>query len=135
MERMNIFLIDDDFIYHSITEMLLERASRFHDFQSFNNGSDALEHIKTNTFSPENLPDIILLDINMPIMNGWDFLEQFARVAPQLAKEPQICMMTSSSLDRDKERALQYPYVSEFITKPITINQLERLTNNFESTG
>ncbi len=123
-----IYLIDDDFIYHSITEMLLERASKPCELKSFNNGREALEQLRQDSKNPESMPDLILLDINMPVMNGWDFLSEFNLLASTLPKQPRINMMTSSSLDSDLERAMQFKNVEGFVTKPITLDQLENLT-------
>lgn len=130
-ERPIIYLIDDDFIYQSITGMLVERIFKPLDFVSFNNGQEALDLIKENQDVKESLPNLILLDINMPIMNGWDFLNELSDMLPHLAKKPKISMMSSSSLEEDVNKAMKYPSVVEFVTKPLTLDHLQKLTEDF----
>ncbi len=123
-----VYLVDDDAIYHSITEMLLARVSRPVQFKGFNQGRAAMDQLIKDKDEPQSLPDLILLDINMPIMNGWEFLTEFSNVHSALSKKPKISMMSSSSLEDDISRALTDQNVMEFVTKPITIEKLEGLT-------
>lgn len=130
-KRHPVFLIDDDIIYQSITSMLIERVFKPIDFHPFNNGQEALGIIKSNTQNQDLLPSLILLDINMPIMDGWKFLEELSLVLPDMVKQPRISMMSSSSLEEDVNRAMKFPAVVEFVTKPLTIEHLQRLTEDF----
>lgn len=123
-----VYLVDDDAIYHSITEMLLARISRPVQFKGFNQGRDAMNQLLKDKDTPQELPDLILLDINMPVMNGWEFLNEFSSVGDSLSKKPKISMMSSSSLQDDISRALTDKNVMDFVTKPITIEKLEGLT-------
>lgn len=89
-----------------------------------NDGQEALELLKT----AEPLPDLILLDINMPRMNGHDFLEVFSE--DNTREIPVVIMLTSSNQERDKEKAMAYKCVREYLLKPIkpeTIDHIESL--------
>jgi len=125
-----LYLIDDDHIYHSITEMLMERVSNPHILRTFLNGREAIDEIMSAE-SP-NLPDHILLDINMPVMNGWDFLDELEPLYEKMGKKPKVTMLSSSSLEQDVNRALDYENVKQFITKPVTIEHLESITSGQE---
>lgn len=119
-----VCIIDDDKIYRFTTEKyihMLKLASRV---LSYSDGEEALDFLKQNTYREENLPDIIFLDVNMPIMDGWDFLEEYRELAPRLPKRITIYMVSSSIDIRDRERAQQITDISDFIVKPITEEQL-----------
>lgn len=124
-----IYLIDDDHIYHSITEMLLERVTPRHQLMTFYNGSEAIQQLRNDLNDALKLPKIILLDINMPISDGWNFLDELKPIYDLLAIKPKISMMSSSSLERDIERAMSYNNVVGFITKPVTIDHLQNIIN------
>lgn len=73
------------------------------------------------------LPDIILLDINMPVMNGFDFLEQFTQLSGNLKDCCRIYILTSSIYPEEREKAFSYKEVNGFINKPLTADKLEML--------
>ncbi|MDV6167954.1 response regulator [Flavobacterium sp. DG1-102-2] len=123
----NLFVIDDDKIYHFLLKNLFKQngidvASTF-----FINGHDAIEHIKTNP-SGEVLPDLILLDVNMPIMNGWQFLEEFNKISGSLAKKPTIYMISSSNNEVDINKSKEFDgAVKGYFLKPICKEDLEKI--------
>ena len=85
-----------------------------------NTGLEALEYIKSKKENNVLLPDLIFLDINMPGMNGWDFLQEYERLDKELQSRVVIIMLTSSDNDDDVGRAKAWSFVSDYITKPLT---------------
>jgi len=123
----NLYVIDDDKIYHFLLKNLfkqngIEVASTF-----FVNGSDAIDYIKKNT-GEEILPDLILLDVNMPIMNGWQFLEEFGKISKDLHKTPVIYMISSSNNEVDINKSKEFDgAVKGYFLKPICKEDLDKI--------
>lgn len=86
----------------------------------FEDGGEAMAYVQANQNDADKLPDVIFLDINMPIMNGWDFISAYKEARNELAKEAAIIMVSSSVDDRDISRAQNHEVISEYITKPIS---------------
>lgn len=78
------------------------------------------------------MPDVIFLDINMPIMNGWQFLEQFKQIQPKIDKEITIYLVSSSFDDRDINRSKEYTEVTDYIIKPVKRSNLLSVLREIE---
>jgi len=77
-----------------------------------------------------NLPDVILLDINMPVMDGWEFMHEFAKIKPRTGKKIAVYMVSSSVDLNDIHRAKNISEVSDYLFKPVRINQLKEVFDN-----
>ena len=112
-----IHVVDDSEDVHYILERYLGKEG-IGIFSSYN-GKEALDFLndKDNEAKEGFPPNTILLDVNMPILNGFEFLEHFS--SHPLSKSVSIIMLTSSTLEADKERASKYPFVKGYIAKPI----------------
>ena len=122
-------LVDDDnissFIYRKIIEMAGLDTGHL---KTFLKGEEALAYLNENLLDQEDFPDFILLDINMPVMDGWGFLDVYsAEIAPKLNKRVVICMLSSSVNVKDKERAFEYTEVNDYANKPLTSAELDKL--------
>lgn len=116
-----IALIDDDDIFQLTASRTLKSTQLPDKILQFENGDDALVFLKNNSESPELLPDFIFLDINMPVVDGWMFLEDYSLIRNSLTKKNITIYMVSSSIDpRDVNRALSNPFIKEYIVKPVT---------------
>jgi CheY-like chemotaxis protein len=82
-----------------------------------------------NAANAQMLPDIILLDINMPVMDGWDFLDAYSPLHSQVAKKIRIYILSSSISESDMDKANRNPLVSRFVSKPIPESLLEEFLN------
>lgn len=118
-------IIDDDPIYIYGAKRVLEIADFSKSFMIFNNGKEALEALQPLFTHGKNIPDIILLDINMPVMDGWQFLDELMKI--NSAKKIKIFIVSSSIDTRDIEKAKRYEIVEDYILKPITIEKINKL--------
>ena len=92
----------------------------------FSNGLDALNFLKS-TQEAEELPEVIFLDINMPVMNGWEFMEEFAKIRNMLKKKIEIYILSSSTDSHDIKKAKSNPEIKDYIVKPLTPDLLKTI--------
>ena len=110
-----VFLIDDDELYIFLLKMIIESTRLVDQIQIFENGQDALEFIQNNVENDECLPEIIFLDIAMPVLDGWGFLEEYPLLIPHLKKRIELFILSSSVSPPDLERAQKNIFVSDFL--------------------
>ncbi len=123
-------IIDDDPIFIYGTKRLMAEVDFCETFLIFENGQDAIEGLNEITASGEKLPSFIFLDLNMPVMNGWEFLEDFVKI-PNHNREKVTIFIISSSIDpRDLERIKSYKVVNNYILKPISTDDLRSVLEN-----
>lgn len=128
MKFSDVFVVDDDKIFHFIIKKLLKSNDINVEPSFFENGLLALEGIQNKMSKGENPPDLILLDINMPILDGWQFLEEFKRLKSKIAKEITIYIVSSSDNKADLSKAKEYQEeVSDYYLKPMTVDDLHSI--------
>ncbi len=120
----NLALVDDDDVFVFLTKKTIEQTKLVDLIKVFGNGLDAINFLKENKSNVAVLPEIILLDLSMPIMNGWQFLEEFTKINPSLGKKITIYICSSSISQDDITRAKSINEVSDYIIKPITKDKL-----------
>ena len=118
-------LIDDDPIFIYGTKRIMKEVDFSENILVFNNGQEALEGLMQISEAKELMPEVIFLDLNMPIMNGWEFLDEFLIVPNNNLKKTIIYIISSSVDPRDLERVKNYKQVNNYILKPITTADLE----------
>ncbi len=116
-----IYIIDDDKANNFLTRIMLEDAglTNFRQFKLVDEAMDELKRITAEKLEDE-YPGLILLDLNMPIKTGWDFLEEFRNLPEEVISKSRIYLLTSSDFRGDHEKAKSYPEVLDFIDKPVT---------------
>jgi CheY-like chemotaxis protein len=121
-----ILLVDDDPTTNFINERLLRRLRVSQEVLVAINGQIGLEILKSRCIEEEvNCPDLVLLDVKMPVMNGFEFLEAYTRL-PVGHAHPIIVLLTSTQLDQDLSR-LQHLPVTDYLTKPLTTEKVSLL--------
>ncbi len=101
----NMTLIDDDEVFVFLTKKAIERTHLVELIRVFSNGLDAIDFLRENSNNVDALPEIILLDLSMPIMDGWQFLDQFSKLAPKIDKKIIIYLCSSSISPNDIQLA------------------------------
>lgn len=128
-----ILLIDDDEATNFLNQMVIEQCGYVEKVIIKQSGREALEYL--SSVSSENnevtRPDVIFLDINMPAMNGWEFLEEYKKLNEEQKGKMMIVMLTTSLFKEDKERSANVPEVSGFENKPLTKEKLESVMDVF----
>lgn len=127
---MNFWLIDDDSIYIMIAKRFLTKDGRTKKLRDFQDGEVALQQLQSLSADRDELPDAILLDINMPFMDGWQFLDEFKKIQGNLAKNVKIFMVSSSVDERDIVKANSFPEVRGYLSKPLTQDHIQKLYND-----
>ncbi|RAJ82095.1 CheY-like chemotaxis protein [Chitinophaga dinghuensis] len=123
-----IFIVDDDPIHQQIAKIMIERQGISNNIRVFSDAQEVLDYFRENTNVADALPDLILLDLNMPVMDGWEFLDEYAGFQTSLPKQVKIFVLTSSIDEKDKERVRSYKFVSGYLTKPLSKEIISHLS-------
>ena len=126
-----ICIIDDDSIYINLITKILELKKISKSLLVFKNGKEALDYFQSlvNHDDCKLIPGIILLDLNMPVMDGWEFLDQFAAINEKLPERTSLYVVSSSINLRDIDRAKSIDVVSDYITKPLNLDDFDKILN------
>lgn len=126
----NILIIDDDPMSSFMLKRLAELGELADIITILNSARSALEYIGERKQSDNLLPDVIFLDIYMPILNGWDFLKAFRTLKPELSKKIDIVIVSSSEHPRDLEQAKTFEEVKAYAVKPVSLERLKEIIEN-----
>jgi CheY-like chemotaxis protein len=126
--KLKILLVDDDRIYQFAARKTIEATGFVDNITIASNGEEALSYLKSiSDKDPALLPDVIFLDVNMPVMNGWEFLDTYPAFSKALAREVLIYVVSSSIDDIDIEKSRQYKSVSGYLVKPVLKDKFTQL--------
>lgn len=122
-----VCIIDDDDIYKFTITKTLQHLHLSQNVITFSDGEEALEFFAREKDNPAALPDVILLDINMPLMDGFQFMDEFIKVKSIIQKQMSVFLVTSSVDHSDVERSNLIPEIKEYIIKPIRAEKLKEI--------
>lgn len=124
-KNKTICIIDDEEINQFILSTIIKNLKSEIKILSFNNGEEALNYLTQLPVTKDVMPDIILLDINMPVMGGWQFLDEYVKL--QIEKKAKIYIITSSNSPEDKKKAKNYADISGYLIRPIESKNLKEI--------
>lgn len=124
------YVVEDDPITSSITKLIIKKSLHCDEVQTYANGQRAFERLTTALRNGATLPDLILLDLNMPLMDGWEFLDAFAGLP--LAADVCVFILTSSIHPDDISKAAYYKEVRGYFSKPLDNDNVARMQQLFQ---
>ncbi len=130
----SILCVDDDAITLMLCKMVIKKALFTNEIITATNGEEALNYIKTLKEANSNgtlkkEPQLIFLDLNMPVMGGWEFLESFSSSEYSEYNHIKVIILSSTVDPNDLENSKKYPMVIDFLSKPISKEMLEYVKN------
>lgn len=123
----SVCIIDDDHIFIYGVKRLMEETSFCDDLIVYQNGQDALNELKDRASQGEDLPSIIFLDLNMPMMTGWEFLDEYLQIEDRDPTDSKVYIVSSSIDPKDLLRIKDYNVIRNYILKPVTSDDLQNI--------
>lgn len=127
----SVMLIDDNEIDNLINQKMIEACNFAEQIYTFSGAISALDFLKNidkeKGISNEHIPDLIFLDINMPILDGFQFLDEFGKFSEKIKKHSKVLMVSSSISPRDIERASANNFVVKYVNKPLSVKSLDSI--------
>ena len=132
MKAINLVcIIDDDPIYVYGAKKIMQMADFCKSTLEFEHGKSAINNFRKLLNTEKEVPDIIFLDLNMPVMDGWEFLDEYAKIESDLKTD--VYIVSSSINPSDINRTKNYPFVKEYISKPISKGTLIDIKEKFHT--
>jgi CheY-like chemotaxis protein len=128
MKQANsILVIDDDPLFTLLLKKTILKYELAKTISTYTNGQEAFDSLKLIINEPNILPDLILVDIEMPMMDGWEFLDEFIPLLQKASKKISIYIATSSIAEPDKMKSTTYPLIKGYLHKPIDEPMLSKI--------
>ena len=125
-----VVIIDDDPISVLVCETMLIKCEFAEKVKTFNNAVDGLAFLDKHYLDGNELPDFIFLDIQMPEVNGWDFMEEYTQSDKIPVRTPHVVMLSATFNPEDQKKSNDHPLIINFLSKPITKEALQNLSES-----
>jgi len=124
-------IIDDDAVYINLVKKIIDIKKLSENLLIFKNGKEALDYFAAiiENLNEEAFPEIILLDLNMPVMDGWNFLKEFTALKPPKSMSTTLYIVSSSIDDYEIQKAKSYEWVTDYLIKPLNLQEFESIFN------
>jgi CheY-like chemotaxis protein len=123
--KLNLLVIDDDDINIFIIKKIVEKTGYDIEMVARSNGQQAVDYLNETILQKKTLPHLVLIDINMPVMNGWEFIEAYETLG--IEQKVDMYILSSSVYENDIEKTKGYKAVKGFISKPLSMERLSEL--------
>ncbi|MEZ4944078.1 MAG: response regulator [Cyclobacteriaceae bacterium] len=130
-----ISIVDDDEVYKFTIKRTFDLLKLTKKILMFSDGEEAIDFLNDNIKNTQTLPDIIFLDINMPVMDGFEFMEEFIKLKPKTDKKIIVYMVSSSVDPADLQRAKEISEISDYIVKPIEADKISEIVESLKKEG
>ena len=130
----NILLIDDDPIFVYLMRRIINSTSYTCEIKEYTDGELAINYLNGIRDKNELLPDLIFLDLSMPVMDGWEFLKEYSQLRPAIKKDITLFIVSSSISPKEVERAKTFRAVSDFLIKPLGKAKVIEIIDNLIET-
>ncbi|AWH73994.1 response regulator [Dokdonia sp. Dokd-P16] len=124
---MKVLLIDDDKAVNFFNQHVVIKHNSFEHIKTVQSGQEGLTFLSKVELGEATKPDLIFLDINMPAMNGWEFLDEYEKMCPDFRKDIKVIILSSSSNPEHVNKTIQNYKVIDFINKPLSFDILDHV--------
>jgi CheY-like chemotaxis protein len=130
--KLKFLLVDDNELTNLFHKKIIERSGYAGDIHVSLNGMEAINYLQGNGENKQLLPpDLIFLDLNMPVMDGWEFIEKYENLPPEKRAKSVVLIVTTSPHPEDKIRAARHNLITKYYTKPLSQEMINEIISTY----